>query len=398
MSRFKLEFKLRQHTPIIHFQGDQHGATLRATELKPKLDKFILTRLGGGNYEEGKKIAKNKKWLIGKGEHPALDYKVRIEPDSSPPGQTNSKTTPFFGGLGTNEKPTKTNPKIFTIKFLIMIQELKQYLEENFEAFLANTNFGTRQTKGYGSFYIADKEFDKALVKAENVYSFSSSESKWENDLKDFYSFLRAGINFPCNRYSKEKDCPDGIRDDNGNFKTKIYIKAAIFHYAKSLGITWDKKAIKEYYLQGRLRREQEKYDMDSPVNYGSDDKKLLRDLFGLSSEQDWAGKPVKKNNPDLERFKSPIIFKPILDKDGNVKVYFWVEQDSLNHILNKEFSINYNGIEGLTLFTPKEFSFKEFFKYTFKKTMKDFCEDKYANNSTYKKLNRILSELRSQA
>jgi len=41
MSKYKLTFKLKQHTPIIHFQHDQHGTTLRATEIKPKLDRFL---------------------------------------------------------------------------------------------------------------------------------------------------------------------------------------------------------------------------------------------------------------------------------------------------------------------------------------------------------------------
>ena len=40
-SKFKIKFTLKQHTPIIHFQSEQAGATLRATELKPKLDKFL---------------------------------------------------------------------------------------------------------------------------------------------------------------------------------------------------------------------------------------------------------------------------------------------------------------------------------------------------------------------
>ena len=38
---YKLEFTLKQHTPLIHFQHDQDGAILRATELKPTLNKFI---------------------------------------------------------------------------------------------------------------------------------------------------------------------------------------------------------------------------------------------------------------------------------------------------------------------------------------------------------------------
>ena len=34
MSKFKVEFQLKQHTPIIHFQADQNGATLRALKHK----------------------------------------------------------------------------------------------------------------------------------------------------------------------------------------------------------------------------------------------------------------------------------------------------------------------------------------------------------------------------
>ena len=52
---YRLEFTLKQHTPLIHFQQDQEGATLRATEVKPKLDRFIIERLGNGNYDEGLK-------------------------------------------------------------------------------------------------------------------------------------------------------------------------------------------------------------------------------------------------------------------------------------------------------------------------------------------------------
>ena len=74
----KLEIKLKQHTPMIHFQHDQEGATLRASEVKPKLDRFILTRLGNGDYKKGCEEAKSKGWLVGKGDHNALDYKMRI--------------------------------------------------------------------------------------------------------------------------------------------------------------------------------------------------------------------------------------------------------------------------------------------------------------------------------
>ena len=51
MSAFKVEFTLKQHTPIIHFQSEQAGATLRATELKPKFDRFLKQYAFNNDFE-----------------------------------------------------------------------------------------------------------------------------------------------------------------------------------------------------------------------------------------------------------------------------------------------------------------------------------------------------------
>ncbi|MGB3465250.1 MAG: hypothetical protein WBA74_08270, partial [Cyclobacteriaceae bacterium] len=58
----QLTFTLAQHTPLIHFQHDQQGATLRATEVKPKLDQYLLTALGNGNYQRGIDQARTNGW------------------------------------------------------------------------------------------------------------------------------------------------------------------------------------------------------------------------------------------------------------------------------------------------------------------------------------------------
>ena len=42
MYSFQKEYDLKAHSPLIHFQSDSSGATLRATEVKPKLDRYIL--------------------------------------------------------------------------------------------------------------------------------------------------------------------------------------------------------------------------------------------------------------------------------------------------------------------------------------------------------------------
>ena len=69
-----LTVTLKQHTPLIHFQHDQYGATLRASEVKPKLDRFIFSLL-----EEGKEEAKRRGWTKGNDRTLSLNYKLKIK-------------------------------------------------------------------------------------------------------------------------------------------------------------------------------------------------------------------------------------------------------------------------------------------------------------------------------
>ena len=52
----KLEYNLKQQTPMIHFQAKdgncEEGLTLRASEVKPKLDRFIRQCYKKENNEE----------------------------------------------------------------------------------------------------------------------------------------------------------------------------------------------------------------------------------------------------------------------------------------------------------------------------------------------------------
>lgn len=50
----KLKVQLEAQSPMIHFQYDQAGATLRASEVKPKLDRFLLNKM---EQETGKRVA-----------------------------------------------------------------------------------------------------------------------------------------------------------------------------------------------------------------------------------------------------------------------------------------------------------------------------------------------------
>lgn len=355
MSKFKVEFTLKQHTPIIHFQSDQKGATLRATELKPKFDRFLFDIVEDLPY---KKNANGNK---------SLDYKVKIEQNFSNPQNINSRESLFFGNMGEGEeKKYKHHQNKFKIEFLSFDLKVKESIQKHFEAFLSNTNFGTRQSKGYGSFYIDSKNFDKSFVK-QTVYSFKTKN--WEKDIKVLYSFLRQGLNFP------------------GRDGTRFYSKPAIFSYAKSKGWTWDKKAIKKEYFSNRVDSQ-----LGDCVDFQSDISYLLRDLFGLSSDQSWMSykTTISKENKDIERFKSPIVFKIVNDT-----VYFWAN-NSVEKILNKEFKIQQNKKGDLKLKTPKEFSFDDFFDFAFNINLSTHIESQYHNQSEYAILIKIFDDIKA--
>ena len=355
MSNFKVEFTLKQHTPIIHFQAGQRGATLRASELKPKFDRFLKKYAFGGSVPNSFKIDKEKD---------ALDYKVKIEVDISEPQDIPKRDELFFGNMKPKnmsdeefekvKKYFKHNKNSFKIEFVSFNTKLIEIIEEYFESFLANTNFGTRQSKGYGSFYL-DKPFNPNLIKAKKVYSFNSIN--WKQDIGLFYKFLRQGINLK-----------------NRDKKTLFYTKPAIYLYFKDR-YDWEKKAIKEEIIN---------HKKINPENY-----RILRDIFGLSTSQFWISyrANITKSSDKFERFKSPITFK-VIDK----KVYFWVEE-GYTKILNQNFKIN----KKLNLKTPKEFDFCDFFTFVKNLQLHQTIDKKYQNRQEFQTLNRILGNLKAQ-
>lgn len=225
---------LKQHTPLIHFQPGQYGATLRASEVKPKLDRFILEKLGKEEFEE----AKRKKWLIGKGDHPALNYKMRIESEEKK--NKSSRLRLEIVNKSGGKKSTKDFPLLLanmggrdnaddlvnfsmyeSIKMILSCRNESLYdeLKKLVHLFIANTNFGQRSNKGFGSFtvekiedcsgkkfygfggnYIKDCVFYMNFCLKENVenddavYSLSEQRMLFKV-VNEFWSKLRKSIN-----------------------------------------------------------------------------------------------------------------------------------------------------------------------------------------------------------
>lgn len=394
-----LTVKLKQHTPLIHFQHDQNGATLRASEVKPNLDKFILTRLGGGKYQDGVEQAKTNRWLIGKSDHPALDYKMRIE---APPGQiwdmsrntgrVNKKGNPvfdtmplFFGNMGNEEDSSIQLKKMTFCSYPVSLiittvnETLLKYIRESLNTFFLYHNFGTRQSKGFGCFMPQGSPIVNYITSDYAKFRFRLNNTEAESwngfynlftGIDYFYKTLRSGIN------------------QNG-----VYIKSLMYSYALDMDEYWDKRTIRYEFEHFTYNKETDKGELSDFKTDGENKKeiaRLYRDMLGLSSSQTWNSyardiitkehKPVTPED-GIDRFKSPILFKPIFH-NGAYDVYL-IPSIIPNSYLGTTFDISSkNKGSHFTMETPKEFDVNDFLQFI-------TCQETYDLMS--KRLNKII-------
>ncbi len=366
---FQIEYKLEQHSPIIHFQHDQAGATLRATELKPKLDAWIMRKMllsvGKGRYEdhlvrgEFMKVANSEKpeWkglLIGRGkaEHAALSYKVHIVSEgeserfvisSMPNSRRNDPgivsasrsvlnaeylngTQYFADNQFLNKDPSelsnirlglKSKRKI-TIHITCLIPQLLNAIQQELPPFFVNTSFGTRQTKGFGCFLperLTENQILNLLKQDPRVSGIFRKKSS-------------AGF----------RDKLQIISSDYGEIKRgssfRIYRKSKLWTYLCSNdGIRWEKRKIKQFLklnhpaLFSSLKYDKERASFNRIDDCNSDYDPMyqyIRVLLGLAEQFEfgtWTRDKVVirvkdslhnnnlKKHLAIKRFKSPIRF-----------------------------------------------------------------------------------------
>ena len=370
-----VSFELSAHTPLIHFENHP-DATLRGSELKPKFDKFLIQ----SGYEKFAKEAENGKRYF--------TYRVAINAKNKP---TQTMIEPkkrgiplFFGNMGDGYAK---NPKYFVradveVRFFSFDTRVLKAIKKEFPKFLASTNFGTRSSKGYGSFFIKDEPFDPDLIEADNLYKITLAAQEHPNELKEldiFYKFLRSGYN---------------LKNRNGD--PTFYAKPLIFAYAKKRQITWEKRAIKRHCFPNKLKQ-QIKDHTDSDVLKEWGDEYIIRDLLGLSTEQQWKSynTTVKKEHPHIKRFKSPIIFKPIKNGD-KYDVYFWVEkrsEEKLEEFLDKTFTIR-AGTCSFDLPTPSAFDMEDFLEFVKKQDPLTLIPQEYQEHPISLTLEKIFKTL----
>jgi len=393
----ELIFKIIQHTPIIHFQWDQTGATLRATELKPKLDKFL----------KEKNDPSIEKYFGQKGN---LPYKVRIElgecteevydiEETTGTGKVRLFPT-FFGNIKAEKKKKFVfYDCIITIRFLSFNKEVLDTISKYIAEFFFKTNFGMRQSKGFGSFCIDPSDpCYKSPSEFEN-YSFTldtrgtNPYAKYRELFESidlFYRTLRSGIN---------------IKDRDGN--TLFYFKSIMFLYAKNKGWTWDKKAIKSKFVDPKTLDYQKKAHNNSDIlTFSGSNEYLVRDLLGVAPSQAYkcyyfSLQYDEKN--EIERFKSPITFKPIHldDRDSTKFTVYLILNPIPEGIFNKEFKINKVGgqpVDPITVKTPpltEQFNIEEYLKFALEVDIDKHVDVSFHNHRFFRTIQRIYSELK---
>jgi hypothetical protein len=371
---YKLEVKLKQHTPLIHFQHNQEGATLRASEVKPKLDRFIINKL----TEE--QIA----FKHIKSTRDALDYKIKIKSGILETYTIQDRHPLFFANMGDGERKEFRYCDGYTeVEFQTFHEEIINYLKEYLVEFFLCNNFGTRQSKGFGAFFFdnSDPLYQQPIQTQLMDYCFTVNVSKnltnqWRvlfEHIELFYKVLRSGLNI-CNR------------------EGTIYIKPIIFKYAKEKGLQWDKKTIKETYLDRNLKGQRLAH-----IN----EKYIFKDLLGLSSNENWRsyrGTVTKESLGTIERFKSPIIFKPIRINQNSFNVFFKATEISEDY-LGQKFRIKFNDRSNLTLPVYPEFDMDDFLNYAIFEV--DLTEllgaPDYKNHPKFEMIQKMFTQIRKK-
>jgi len=319
MSDYQLTFKLKQHTPLIHFQWDQKGATLRASEVKPKLDKFLIEKLALTKtiHINGKDMIVPKQnyesWFNNK-EKLSLDYKVRI---------TDLDSEPFIGEVVVMP-PTIENwvlSKDISLELTTFHLNLKKEIKSLITLFFCLTNFGKRQNKGFGCFYpdsLTEEVFTKEIIKnGKSLYksnqnlrdNIQTSTYFYDNIIAKKWGELKSGVNIFLR-------------------PTSIYIKSSVFRYLEDKTIRWDKRwikrNIKSLIHSGQLSEDlaQRKFDpidlnkRNSWNDTTNEAYRFGRAMLGLAEHYEFltvnrnVKYKVNVSHNEIERFKSPVLFK----------------------------------------------------------------------------------------
>lgn len=301
----KLIFFLECQAPIIHFQQSATGVTLRASEVKPKLDRYIRYII----EKKGESIP--KEWRVSE-EKAALNYKIRFEDNKSEVVDI-GKNPLYYGNSNKKREEQKkyvwTNPKV---TIFCLIPKLQEVIRECIEDFFIVTNFGTMQGKGFGSFLVRGSQKNSAEVLMKEyglskVYGAKIIETKTNQFIPDKQSIDKK-MEFIKQFYSLTKSGNNPQQKNNPKLK---YKRSALFCYMHNKGIDNEKAYLKFK----KIMEITGDYKKEGPVRTPSNPK-YVRIMLGQGREISVRGGDnkitIEHKEKIIERFASPLTFKII--------------------------------------------------------------------------------------
>lgn len=199
---FQKTYTLLPQSPLIHFQWKQAGAALRATEVKPKLDRYIIKRYGKQIPDE---------WKINQSSE-ALKYKLRIVAEDTKPVKLGRKSDYeiYFANMNENKESNRENEKrgFFAENKMTVIcfdSGLRNYIDDIIGDFFVVSNFGTMQDKGFGCFTVEGRkhpplkiaELLKEEYGAKACYHFKGRfQKEIFGNIKTVHNILKSGNAF----------------------------------------------------------------------------------------------------------------------------------------------------------------------------------------------------------
>lgn len=251
----------------------------------------------------------------------AFNYKLRICNVMNLKTQKISRYFPFYFN---NIKKDSIDKNKFAmcdslnVEFFSLNKEILDIIKKYLEGFLLLTNFGFRQDKGFGSFYIVSPKSPISIIKKFNhnkkIFYIKYKNSDWKSIIDDasiIYQLMKSGINC-LDKYGKNKS----------------YHKGYLFCCMNNKNIGNEKRFIKENLFRNK-----------KTISSNNANSRYVRSMLGLAegiefNDEQRKGK-IKYSSKNIERFKSPILFK-IIDN-----ILFIIPQDIPKEMFDQEFTFS---------------------------------------------------------
>lgn len=363
-SKYKREYLLVQQTPLLHFQYTQPGVALRASEVKPMLDRFMLNFIKEHNLDVPDSwYAKVPKGTMAK----PFNYKMSIKTDAEP--ETVKSNNLYFGNMGHDVPPAKalffkcknSEGKIVNgVKLeLVCFCEAKAKLNAALSAcglpdefslneligfvlpaFFALTCFGTRSTKGFGSFNVSGHrltdDYIHLFVPVFYKVSYGTAKPNYSDIMDDIWvisGLMKSGFNFGENSYYKGRALLYLREKTDRNIGAdKAFIKQRVLTNRHDT-----RKSSEEYVKYNEFRFVRAMLGLPQSYTYRASSSTTRKDNVNIS--------PAEENK--VKRFASPVRFVP-----NGFDTYI-VPVDIPREMFNAEFKFN-----SKTIRTPSQAEF----------------------------------------